>query len=394
MRPIAPPGAGPVALVLRARWSRDAPTRLAVFQPPGAGVTAALPAGDGDDALPTDGRAVVGRLGPQGQVGIAAIGPIVDGGVSRAVTIAYYDGAADPPFRSAVTDPIPAVVTLGLARGAERDAVVTAAVGQWIEVLPDGGLRASPFAGGAGTARRILSVGPCASDGAGGEDRLLVQYLTTTAPHDVVTPAGALAPSPFAELDPGTPLVSGCAADVAGAPARVVVFHQLASRHTVYADMDALRRTEWITFPEGVGFAPAIGGEPASLLGLRVAVDGTSIARHQLLPLGTMGLELQTVAQDASTTPPLSTAAGDIDGDGALDIVAVLDFGRSDEGAQFRVFIARGAEADGERVAAVSDVVVGEDAAVFVADVDDDGVDDIAFVTTDGIAVWSMGAGL
>jgi hypothetical protein len=78
----------------------------------------------------------------------------------------------------------------------------------------------------------------------------------------------------------------------------------------------------WLGLPPPVAFGPPASAE-ALLLGIKTRVDALVIAR------GTVSLTeraVTTLTSDPIPSSPLAMATGDIDGDGALDIVALVPY--------------------------------------------------------------------
>ncbi len=120
-------------------------------------------------------------------------------------------------------------------------------------------------------------------------------------------------------------------------------------------------------------------------------VDGTAVTRSRLLPLGPDLLDPEVVDADDVPTVPLSTAAGDIDGDGLLDVVVLQDFGMVDQGTQYRLLVILGATHRGERLVALSAPAAADSPRIHLADFDGDGVDEMLLSTPVGFAILGTG---
>ncbi len=111
--PQAPALPGPIAVDVRPRWVRTTPPSLLAFRQPDPMLSTPLP-GDATDSI-VEADLVVGRLGPNGEMGFAALGPganPVTGG--RQVLVGYYDPTRTPPLHTATTSAILGAFALGV----------------------------------------------------------------------------------------------------------------------------------------------------------------------------------------------------------------------------------------------------------------------------------------
>lgn len=383
--PPAPSLPGPAALDVRTRWqSVPAASILGYYDVP-ATYSTNLPGGA---AIPTDSLAdayQIGRIGPNGETGLAVLSPRSDG--TAVVLTAYYDATADPPYKAATSAPIAGAKALGVIAGQGRDRLFTITPAGWLEFGPDGALttKASPAPGK--TARRIVPAGGC---GSGGDDVVLVEFDDGSMM--ALDQNRAKTTTPFLPRPRGSSLLaSGCAADLDSHPHRVVVFGLGEFDQKIVADIDGRRVGDLISLQAGVGFLPAIGGAPPLLLGEDISVAGTSITRNRLVPKGNAGVDVEVVDQDDSTTVATSATGGDFDGDGLADVAAVLLFGQNtNQSPQTRLMISLGAEHRGERLEGVSKPLTIPALRVMAADFDGDGTDEMVLAGPTALAVFKI----
>ncbi len=377
---------GPRALDVRVRWSlTDVSTRLGFVTPPDM-LTGTLP-GEPSDRLRASTEALyrVGRIGPAGEMGFMALGPMSTVGLGRGLLIAYYEAAGGGTFRT-ITTAVPAnsVLTLGMYSAADRDHVVIISGEKWLEVKPDGSFIERPGPGK--PARRIVNIGPCEGTG---DDVLLASLVDDS--YGVFTTTGMPTTSPVVATPPAARLIdSGCVSSTSGVH-RTVVFGALGGGLSLIADMDVVRSGRWQTFQAGVGFSPEVGADPAYMLGTQVDIEGTALARFALMPVAAAGLTPALVDSDPSATLVRSSGGGDFDKDDTLDIVALLDFGSADGITQFRVMFSLGAEHLGARLVGLSAEEEGDEPRLFVADFDQDGYSDVLVATQTGFRILDMG---
>ncbi|RMH38863.1 MAG: hypothetical protein D6689_18205 [Deltaproteobacteria bacterium] len=382
-----PAAPGPAAVVAASRWMAAPPEPIVGFREP---ETLSVPVPVGVPALPRNAvRYVVGRIGPAGEPGFAVFGEPSGGGSGRAVFFAYRDGDA---FRTAESPPVPGLLALGLARGAERDEVFTIVADRWIEIRPDGSLSATPLPTSGLTATEIRSVGAC--DLGGDPDVVLAhagdQWVALTAERAIAASVFATPPDGAQAL-----LGTGCATATTGALRRVALYAVDSGPPVVVADLNGRRQTVWPVFGQAVGFSRALPGRAAPLLGVEVDIDGFAIARYELVASGAAGLDLQKIGADDAITVPVTPAGGDFDGDGVLDVAAILEFGRTDDDeTAFRSQITLGVTlgAGGPHLSGVSREAQLPGPRLFVADATGDGIDDLWIASADEVVIAPGGA--
>lgn len=381
--PQAPALPGPLAVDVRPRWIRATPASLLAFTAPTTVFEAMLPGdADGDLSVSTEALYRVGRIGPNGEMGVAALGPSTSPvSVGRIAYIAYYDPQASPPFRTATSARIPNAWALGMISVGDRDQLFTITGGAWIDIAPDGTLSSLPAPHPGNAALLIADSGGCSAPSG--------EVLAVFTDDSVRTfgPGGAAADSPFDD-EPATSrlLATGCAAAADGEIYRVAAYGENTLQVRLVAEMDEPRSGNATLLPAGIGFTPALG-DPPYLLGTELSISGTEIVRYRLLALGARILGLEEMDRDATPTVPVSTGGGDFDGDGELDIAALIQFGESDRGTQFRTLMALEVPHGSGRLLGMSARTEARRPRTFVADFDGDGLDELVVATPQTFAV-------
>ncbi len=385
--PVPPALPGPIAVDVRPRWVRTTPPSLLAFRQPETILGEPLP-GDATDSI-VEAELASGRIGPNGEMGIAALGPTASPFTSgRQVLIAYSDPSRTPPFRTATTTAIPGAFALGVVSVGARDELFTINGAQWIVISPTGALTPTVSPKPGRTATRIVPVGAC--DGPG-SDEVMVVWSDDSA--NTYGPGGAAASSPFDDPPempdnpgPADVLATGCVAATDGQVYRAAVFGAAGSRPTLMAEMDTVRRVDLATITGSVGFAPSINGSDPYLLVAEITIEGTELDRYRLVPLGQRNLELELTAADPTPALPSSSGGGDLDGDGQLDVAALLTFGDARR-AQFRVFTALEVDHQGDRLRGLSPAGEALRPVMKLADLDGDGISEIIIASASQLIV-------
>lgn len=388
--PPSPARAGPAILDVRVRFEAAARAPLRAFQPAKILFRDTLPgaAADPSRTIATEVLYQVGRIGPQGEIGLAALGPPGDPGLERQIYVAYRDPSAPGGYRDIASAPVQNVHSLGLVRRGEQDVVVAMSPLRWLEVDPTSASireKASPAAGR--IAVRWTPGGPCADDQA--RTIALVAFTDGLGAFDAT---GATVASPFLGAMPATRLVAGgCASGHDGTPYRTLVFAESGLSQRLLALVgDTVREGTFPAAAIGIGFARAVGDAPPTMLGNVFNENGVAIARAALTPIGTQGLDVVTTDRDDSPTLALSTGGGDFDGDGLLDVAALLDFGNEEGRTQARILVSLGATWRGERIRAVTQPTELPNPRLLVADADADGDDDLVVISPGEFAILSL----
>lgn len=380
-----PPLPGPVAVDVNARWARSAPPVIVGFRNPEVLFSADIPNPSNSTTRNPDEIYQVGRIGPNGEMGVAVLGH-PDQVPSRQALLAYYDPAISD-FQTVLSDPMPvSVSSLALLTTGNRERVFTVSPVSSIEILPNGALVVQPLGQTIPIVRRFLPLGDC-SDPQAIQGALAVFLDGSSQGFDS---AGSLTTSPFGGASaPGVPLTSGCLSSE-GELHRSLTY--LSNQTiTLMADLDRIRRGTLAVVSSGMGYTQASAGEDALLLATTISVEGTDIGRFRLLPVGTDKLSVELVTSDATLTFAQSTASGDFDGDGLSDIAAILVFGDTVEATEYRIHISLGLEAATGRVAGVSEIKTGQRPRVFVRDFNADGHEDLLIGSNGSFEILSMG---
>jgi hypothetical protein len=415
---VEPPQAGPVVADVRVRWQRNSVASFPWMVSPSDVWRAPLEVDSHTGSPEDDGLKgnvmyyAVGRIGPRppDAKGVTGFAALLDDAGQSTVNVFYLtpDGLWD--FFRARSAPIPDAETIGVVPGSDADKLVVIAADLWAEVGSDGiparlaSLSRPPPSEFRAT--KIAAFGACGSATIGS---VVVgfepQTPLPTVPMQlrVYDPQGTeVSQSPFVTsvppVFPSDPDKLAARLDDAGCisatdgtlyPAIVRADGNSGEfgpfSHTILLagagpGATLIYTTPWDVAASGIRFAPAIGSTTPQLVGAHLTTQNIFIHRLQILGLDVDSgqIELELVARDASPEFPQSTAAGDVDGDGLPDIVALLPFGpMSPEGSLFSLLIVLGVEHRGERVAAQDGVGYMANPQLWLADLDGDGIDDI-----------------
>lgn len=387
-RPAAP---GPAVLDIRARWQEIALPPISGFETIAPMLQVALPgSGDGLGTSRTAALYTVGPIGPSGQMGFAALGPLDENTFQRQLLLAYYDGEpGGSTFRTVVTDPIDNLATfasIGRLNRGVRDVVVVSSGTRWHEVALSGDF--STMDTGPAITKKLFQAGSCERD-----SDMLLAVVSLGGDDQLVTIAADGATeqvSYFADPSVVSPLGAGCVSAINGEQYRTIVFQGAGPVRPFVADIPELEQPpvgEVISFANTIGFVPAVGEEPAAFLGVNIDIDGASISRYQLA-VGPGELEPLLIAEDPSLTFVRAMRGGDIDGDQRPDVAALLDFGIDDQQrSRTRLQLVMGTEYLGKRLIGVSQELSGTDPLLFVADFNNDGSDDMLLADRDSATI-------
>ncbi|HWM87638.1 MAG TPA: hypothetical protein VNO33_17415 [Kofleriaceae bacterium] len=377
----APPWDGPQALDLDVPWQGNPIEPVTGFRLPPPRFTIEIPPSALAQDLSSEQLYQVGRIGPDGEMGLAVLGPASDAG-ERLVHLFLFEGDG---LRAVTSESAVRAGTIGLIAGAGRDRVLVLNQDAWHEIAADGAVTSNPDALGlAGDARRAIALpSVCGVDAP--RDRLLVDDGT-----GLFVFAGDLQPQ-SSPLAIGAGLVAaGCLLGNGGVYPSVV-YERQPGLLQLMADIEDARPAPWPSdIRRGASFTPQIGTDAAAgpyALANRIEVDGESIARHSLVRGPEERLALDVKLEDEVAGISLATAGGDFDDDGNLDVAALVLVptpGQPNE-AEARAFIALGATLEGERLAGQSTTLAADapstlrflDSQLFTADIDGDGFDEL-----------------
>ncbi len=390
---------GPALLDASVRWERTPAPMVGGFGSLGDAVTVDLfdsassivgdPAG-----MQTEDLYAVGRIGPNGEMGIIALGPNRDTTPrGRPIRVGYFnpDNGGFEDF-VASQNILSSRVAVATVTRSDREIPVVATEGGLIELqVSESDVTLGPERALPGVPHAMVPAGPCQGD----SDVLLV--VLDEGVEDLVfrtvSSAGMTVASPFSDSLPDRArdvFASGCTSVLVNELSRTIVYHtpfgNEVARQTIVVEAEERRSTPWTNFARTPGFTPVIGDQTANILGVSLDIDGTSLSRFRpSLSVGPL-LELEEVTDDELFTFALAMQGGDFDGDDLVDIAILMDFGEDDQQRrQVALQIVLGAEYLGQRIVGVTDESEFRDPSdrgfrdpfLFVADFNGDGADDI-----------------
>jgi hypothetical protein len=386
-----PTWAGPQVVDVDLRWQANQRDQFAGFKSPFDRYSAVVPSPLVEETLPTRALYQVGRIGPAGEVGVAVLGRATPEAL-RPVHIYYPDG---DDLVAVTSEELIDAETIGLVADGAREQVVAMNRDLWFEIAADGAVTSQGLPGLV-DAVDLAPVGDCTagaprdqllavstgqrmalfeSDGSRVEDwsggaidgvRGLLAAGCIRGGDEVFRAAVYLARPDGGEVE--RPII---AVESAGAQPTVVT--------------SAIAR--------GLSFSP-VGGEGPFLLSNRFELDGSSVARYTVVPLASAPTFLDQQAEDETAGLAESTAAGDFDGDGLLDVAALLLVPTGEErGSVIRFFIVLGKTVEEERLVGLGVTGLADDEVtphLVAADFDGDGVDELVVATPSAFTVYSL----
>ncbi len=186
------------------------------------------------------------------------------------------------------------------------DGLLAIGANAWSIVHPSGAIDARPTPPPAQVGN-VFAAGPC-----GGTEILLTQDDTG------ITEFPRQAPPTGDPFGPGIILLaSGCVSTSSGEPARTYAVFQVDQRVPI---LTGDRTAPWLGPPTAFAFAFDKGSRQRALMGVQLELSQPVVTRS----IWGGGGELTAVAVDPLPSPPQSLRSGDFDGDGVLDLAAIL----------------------------------------------------------------------
>jgi len=387
-----PAWAGPQVLDVDLRWQANQRDLLFGFKVPSSRGDPVDIAGDPEETLPTRVLYQVGRIGPAGEMGVAALGR--DDGSGRVVHVCLYDPTA-PRFTCNESPALP-IAAIGVVEGTDRDEVVAMSADVWYRIEPDGQVMSDGKSGPV-AATALVSTGECTPGAL--RDQLLA--VSPTGKVIIYGPGG----DRIADWQGSHPdrveqvLAAGCVRGL-DATYRAAVYQlpsDVSPRPVLVLDAPGTEPAPINTLAlRGLAFTPLVaGGDGPYLLANRFENDGNSIARYSVVPVDQAPTFLDQVTEDETAGLSDATAAGDFDGDGLIDVASLVAVPVVTGGSELRFFMSLGTEVEGQRLFGLA----GSDgrlertpnAPLLIArDFDDDGIDDLVVATPAGFSLFEL----
>jgi hypothetical protein len=379
----APTAPGPAVMVVRSRWSERS-TTIAGFNAPEP-MRVLLP--DFASATTTDRTTQTyrtGRVGPQGEPGVVALGSSLTTTPRSRRALYYYwkDGAYR---RVQSSERLSAAEALALVSTPQRDRVFTVANRRWVELLPDGTTSDVGAVPRASAVRYIVPIGAC-TDGQADVRFLLLSAAGVVA---VLAPDATPRESTFASAEilraqaPGRPLASGCL-DVAGERVRALVVAKSQEVFVLLERDDEIFELRWADAqPSGIAFVRR-EGQADALMATRLSKDGIELAIFQVAWPEEGAPQLQLGERAPLVGAALSVAGGDIDGDGQLDLAGLVVTELEQAGktvAQYQLVLSRQTSAG--RLGGIAPLSYALAPTLLIANLDDDARDELVLASAD-----------
>ena len=382
--------AGPQVLDVDVRWQANQRDKLSGFATPFLRDAAAVPGAAQPEDLPAGALYQIGRFGQSGEMAVAVLGRADDGGLRPVHLVAYAGGAFGAPRTS---QPI-AVQAIGMVEGDGGDRVVAMNGTTWFSIDPDGTVSADPRPDLV-DAVALAAIGPCQAGAP--RDRLLA--VGATGEVGLYDRAGRRVDEEWRGGLPdnaGELLAAGCVRGLDQVYRAIVYAVNDGSAERPLLALDAPRTQVTpisSAVDRGFAFTPLDeAGEGPFLLANRFETDGTSIARYTAVPVDGAPTFLDESDEDEIAGIATTTAAGDFDGDGRLDVAAMVAVPTGDGRLELRSFMALGVTVEGERLFGLDSTGLDPDQRplLLAADLDEDGIDDLVVATPQAVSVFEL----
>lgn len=386
--PPAPPRAGPFVLAVRVRWAST----------PVVSVSGAVT--PSKETIHVMGRAtdyLSGRIGPQKEPGIAAL--VTVNGEER-VQLAYRSGATFIYRTSDRLSPMSKVFLLDM-HGAAPDRILAISADEWVEIGADGLLTRRPayVAPLLATPTGIFAAEDCLP---GSAPLIAVSYDRPVI--GIYSAEGVHQGTHFLDLIAEDISASGCVGTADQHVLRAFVLGRGSIPLLTVAQTGAgsdFFAGGWIALSSGIGFSP--GASPL-MLGTQINGNDLVIARARL-KLGEKMTADELVVENLGTDPipfpyqPVVTTAGEIDGDGRLDVVSLMSRSQQGQPNQYQLWTILGLENDRRRIAGPMIPSIGLVApTLLLGDMDGDNISDVILGeapttgTESAIEIYRLGA--
>lgn len=299
---------GPFSALIAPRWSDGGPVRVPGFVAPTPVVVDLEAAAFG---------AAVARFGA-GAV-VAALVAIDGWRLDVFDAAAFGAGPLAVPRLSVRVGGSPSLAVVDAAGDGARVVVVSTPTSgvELLTLAPSGARAVYPLAPpeGASAARRVYDASGC---GPTDPPRLAVLWDGgVLARYDL---QGQAVDARRVPVGRGEYVASGCVSDDRGGRQRVWVATDLVGQLVI--DVDGLGTTTWAASGLGLGFSDAIAGE-SLLLARQAQLEATVLARARLRLEGGRAA-IEPLGVEPLPAPPVTSVGVDLDGDAALDTLALL----------------------------------------------------------------------
>ncbi|MDP7040765.1 MAG: hypothetical protein QGI45_16545 [Myxococcota bacterium] len=430
----APPGiAGPLILEVVAKWQSHEPlTYTFGVSLPKSGNVMALGQASAFDANDKPHGFVVGALGPLGQPGVALLYEDLsqsDDGVKYDLSVTYFGGGQvgsatgsgsescsethdrhEICYQTTYHTQLETLLTVkpvmfkGRGAAVNNDVLIGVRSSAWdrLEMVYDDAVAPSAIVmhsssdttSGVGNVSQVLAVDDCHNENT--MDEVLLRAMPGGDP---ILGLRDLEGQDIQSDHPFAPLMSGGISEELISSQKEfaysaciqandnmsyrVLFEDERNLNVVLATDDGLLGATWnLVLSGGLTHSKAITGayaEPAMIFGVRPLGTGLALVRSQLL-LGDSVLEIQERDTDTIPFVPQRSFAQDFDGDGALDVIAMLhtNFGVS----PVVFYMVRGVKYKGQRIAGYVAQTGIAQSTMALLDVNCDGLDDMVMLNS------------